>query len=303
MPLLTYRATPPWLLPARRRLVSLIPVRILRQLLFLAVIRRWGDFAEPESLSEKVNWRILNDRRERIVRACDKLWMKEMARAAYPGPDLHIPQTYWSGTDLRDAPDLTTLPPWVLKPNHGSGHAVFGPEPQADLARLTRQTRNWLAESPLELGEWGYGRARRKLLLEQRIPTSDGTPPVDYKFLVFHGRVGVIQVNRGRFSAARTTTLLDADWQPLPARWRDHPVADEPRPAELGKMLEIAVALAVGWDFVRIDLYAVDGQVWFGEYTPYPGSGLRAFTPTSFDRAQGKLWDLPAWAQVQPGCA
>ncbi|MHA7665883.1 ATP-grasp fold amidoligase family protein [Mycolicibacterium sp. HS_4_1] len=290
-----------WPAAVRRRLVALIPLLMMRKVLYLLMIRRWGNFTEPATFNEKVNWRIFNDRRDRIVKACDKIWMKEMARAAYPGANLRIPATYWSGTDLREAPDLTTLPPWVLKPNHSSGHALFGPDAHTDLQSLRNRTERWFERTPLELGEWGYSQARPLLLIEERIPTPDGRPPVDYKFFVFRGRVELIQVNRGRFDKKQTTTFLDADWRPLPVRWRIHRIAVEERPVELDKMLEIASVLGADWDFVRVDLYAVDGDVWFGEYTPYPGTGMLRYQPMSFDLEQGRQWQLPTLDEVRPG--
>lgn len=301
MPLLTYKATPSWLQSPRRRAVAAIPLPLLRQALYLMLIRKPGDFTDPKTFNEKVNWRIFNDRRDRIVKACDKMWMKEMARSAYPSAELRIPATYWSGTDLTEAPDLTTLPPWVLKPNHSSGRALFGPDPHTDLAALIAQTATWLDETPLELGEWGYSAARPRLLLEERIPTPDGRPPTDYKFFVFEGRIELIQVNRGRFGSLQTTTFLDADWRRLPVRWRIQPSTAEERPVELDKMMHIAATLGADWDFIRVDLYAVDGQVWFGEYTPYPGSGLLRYKPMSFDREQGRHWRLPTLDEVRPG--
>jgi hypothetical protein len=302
MPLLMNKAAPPLLLAAHRRCISVLPVPLLRHAFHLTMIHRPGNFRQPRTFNEKVNWRILYDRRDRIVAACDKLRMKEMARATYPGAQLRIPETYWYGTDLRDAPDLAGLPPWVLKPNHSSGHAVFGPDPQTDVTTLLAQSRDWWKRTPVELGEWGYGEARPLLLLEERIPTPDGNPPADYKFFVFDGRVELVQVNRGRFDD-QTATFLDADWNRLPVRWRIRQVADEPRPAELETMLEIASTLGSGWDFIRVDLYAVDGVVWFGEYTPYPGGGLLRYRPRQFDAEQGRHWQLPALEQVRRGQA
>lgn len=66
-------------------------------------------------------------------------------------------------------------------------------------------------------------------------------------------------------------------------------------------MLEIARTLGADWDFIRIDLYAVDGDVWFGEYTPYPGTGMLRYEPMSFDLEQGRQWQLPAPDAVRRG--
>ena len=44
-------------------------------------------------------------------------------------------------------------------------------------------------------------------------------------------------------------------------------------------MLEVAETLGAAFDFVRVDLYDVGGEVWFSELTPYPGGGLDRFDP------------------------
>ena len=62
------------------------------------------------------------------------------------------------------------------------------------------------------------------------------------------------------------------------------------RPAGYDRMLEIAAALGKEFDFVRVDLYDVDGHVYFGELTHYPGGGLVRIRPRAFDRALGDLW-------------
>ncbi|MBO0678313.1 hypothetical protein JRC04_12650 [Mycolicibacterium sp. S2-37] len=300
MPPLANRTAPPSVVAAHRRLIGALPVPMLRQLYHLVMIHKPGNFRDPRSFNEKVNWRILYDRRDRIIAVCDKLRMKELARAAHPGSQLRIPETYWHGTDLRTAPDLAKLPPWVLKPNHSSGQVIFGSDPRTDVESLLEQTQDWWKRTPVELGEWGYGEARPLLLLEQRIPTSDGAVPADYKFFVFDGRVELVQVNRSRHGA-QSATFLDTDWNRLPVRWRIRPVADEPRPPELDAMLDIASTLGAGWDFIRVDLYAVDGEVWFGEYTPYPGGGLLRYKPPQFDVEMGAHWQLPTREQAQRG--
>ncbi|WP_235570753.1 hypothetical protein [Mycobacterium sp. Root265] len=108
MPTLKNKTAPPLVLAVHRKVIGLLPLTWLRHGFHLTMIHRPGNFRRPRTFNEKVNWRILYDRRERIVAACDKLRMKEMAREAYPGEDLSIPETYWSGTDLRDAPDLSS---------------------------------------------------------------------------------------------------------------------------------------------------------------------------------------------------
>ena len=48
--------------------------------------------------------------------------------------------------------------------------------------------------------------------------------------------------------------------------------------------------LAADFAFARIDLYNVDGRIYFGEITHNPGGGLVRLRPRAFDRALGELW-------------
>ena len=59
------------------------------------------------------------------------------------------------------------------------------------------------------------------------------------------------------------------------------------------EMIAIAERIAQGFDFLRVDLYDVDGHVWFGETTAYPMSGLGRYSPDSFDEELGSWWTLP----------
>lgn len=58
-------------------------------------------------------------------------------------------------------------------------------------------------------------------------------------------------------------------------------------------MKELAVRLAAGWDFMRVDFYSVADEVWFGEFSPYPGGGMMRFKPSSFDDVIGSWWRFP----------
>jgi hypothetical protein len=55
-------------------------------------------------------------------------------------------------------------------------------------------------------------------------------------------------------------------------------------------MVELAEILAETLDFIRVDLYNVEGRVLFGELTPYPGGVTMKFLPESMDYALGEKW-------------
>lgn len=57
-------------------------------------------------------------------------------------------------------------------------------------------------------------------------------------------------------------------------------------------MIEIAEKLSANLPFVRIDLYYVDGRIYFGEYTFFPGNGIEEFNPEEWDLRLGKMIEL-----------
>lgn len=280
--------------PYHWKFASMLPLPARRHYLHTAATRRLGNFRTPTRFTEKVNWRIINDRRPIIAEMSDKLRAKEIARERVPGDELRIPQTYWSGTDLAEAPELSTLGPWVLKPNNGSGRVVFGPE-CLDAATLPDRIDGWVDSDQADvLGEWGYQFARPILILEERIPMPECGDLKDYKFFVFDGVPRVIQVNARRHTDSPRATFFDTDWNRFDVRWEAiAPDPDEPRPQNLAKMLDLASRLSDGMDMLRVDLYSVGDDVWFGEYTPYPCGGTSRYSPRSFDVEFGAKWTLP----------
>jgi hypothetical protein len=280
----------PSLRSASRSLVYRLPAEVERRLLFTYYNKRLPRFRKPATFSDKVNWRILNDRRPLLEWTCDKLAMKEHASNAVPD-GLRVPHTFWSGTDIGELPDIDLPEHWVLKPNHRSGLIYFGHGP-ANHREIAAVTATWL--DMFESGtmhEWAYSTARPMLLVEELLGPP-GSPPPDYKFFVFDGKTEMIEmVNRYDGNQQR---LYRSDWSPLEVLYGPQSMAPiAPPPPNLANMLTIAEQLGKPFDFIRIDLYDFDGAVVFGEFTPYPCGGLERFIPASFDAELGANWQLP----------
>lgn len=269
---------------ARKRL----PDRYERALHYYDAYGRLPRVNGAQTWSEKLNVRVLYDRRPVIAMMADKLAAREYAASA--APTLRAPALAWSGTDVAELAALSLPDDWVLKPNHRSGNVYFGHGPVRDVAALQQATEGWLEEFHY-CREWSYSQARRLLLVEERLGGCD-RPPDDYKFFAFDGVVMFLQHHAGRFSdhASRHYT---PDWQPLPVKTVLPLTPVRPPPTALGEMVAAAEALSKGIDFVRVDLYEHLGAAYFGELTAYPGSGLAPFQPPSYDLEAGRAWTLP----------
>ena len=240
-------------------------------------------------MTEKINWRILFDRREVLAWTCDKLQMKvEVAKLC---PEIKIPAVLWTGDDLNELADLQLPERWVLKPNHRSGY-VHLREGRPDVDALKAESVGWLDElNYARFGEWAYGQAKRTFFIEEALG-DNGQPPPDYKFYVFDGVVRLIQVDHDRYGN-HSRNHYTADWEPVDLKVGNSTAEVEPPPEALPRLLDFASRIGKPFDFMRVDLYLWNDDIYFGEVTPYPASGRSLYEPASLDALMGSYWTLP----------
>lgn len=280
----------PLLQPIFWRAFQALPVEQRRRILY----KKWIGHPlpkEPTTFTEKIQWRIIRDRRELIARGGDKISMKNHAHTA--DPSIAIPRTLWFGEDLTTVYDRHWGTDWVLKPTTGSGHAAFGSGSLKDAGIDITDVTGWNEDTLAKVhGEWAYSQARPGYLIEERIPTANGESPHDIRFFVFDGKVQVIQVDSPRSQQVHRR-FYTPEWVPLDVNQGGKILAEpQPAPETLALMLDHAARIGADFDFIRVDLYEALGKVWFGEITPYPTGGLDPFTDPAFDALLGSYWDL-----------
>lgn len=262
-------------------------------MLFLRTHRRLPRLRKPRTLSEKMNWRILYDRRPEIAWTCDKLESKRRVAAACPS--IRIPQVHWSGTDLGQLAEVDLPENWVLKPNAGCGHVLKGRGRIGgeELPELFRLTEGWLDQDiPRQTGEWAYSRANRCFLVEDLVG-SGSESPTEHKALVIDREVVAWSVVRSGQGRPRVS-LFSPGWQRLDVQLAGYgPCGEVACPALIERMNEAAKAITGDLDLLRVDLYESSGELWFGETTLYPNSGLIRYVPEEVNLAWGDLWKLP----------
>jgi hypothetical protein len=265
-----------------------LPLWGRRQLLFFGYLRRIGHLRRPRTFNEKVNWRILNDRREILAWTCDKLRTKAVAEKL----GINVVPTLWAGTDVRELASMDLPPHWVLKPNNRTGLVFFGQSRAVDFDAIHRLSQIWESDTRvIAKGEWAYTRADPGFLVEERIGPIPGAP-TDYKVFVFDGVPYMISVDQDRF-VNHLVAYYSPEWQLMPFRDKHQKQREAPRPECLDEILEVASTVAAGFDFLRVDLYDENGRVYLGEVTPYSGAGLEPFLPRSADLEVGSVWRLP----------
>jgi len=285
---------------------AVLPLALKRHLLYVKHYKRVGNFWNPQLFSEKMQWRIINDRREILRNTCDKRTSKRLAleAGAAAGVEINTPrQLAWSSTSdgmisaLRQHHASGTLPDrWVMKPNHSSGRAL-AIEGTPDWTMIEEAARAWLAPSRFAGLHWiwPYVTAEAGLLAEEFIPGEQ--PPIEWQLWIMSGRIEFVVVQQ-RIGVRPNRSAFDRRWRRM-TPWYNRAAAplDVTIPPQNWEMIErVALTLGSQWDLIRVDLFEGQrGAIWFSELTPYPLEGLFPDNDglRTFDKAAGAAWSLP----------
>ena len=116
---------------------------------------------------------------------------------------------------------------------------------------------------------------------------------IDYKVMCFNGIPKIIFTCTDRFKDSLKVTFFDLNWNKMPFE-RKYPSSNEKisKPVNLNEMLKLSKKLAQDIPFVRIDWYEINGELYFGELTFFPGSGYEVFNPIEWDKKLGDMLEL-----------
>lgn len=118
---------------------------------------------------------------------------------------------------------------------------------------------------------------------------------IDYKFFCFGGKVAYIYgISDRQVGVSAQFGIYDKDFKKLAVDRCDerHQEVALPKPSNYERMLEMAERLSEDFPHVRVDLYNVNGKIYFGEQTFYDGSGYMSYNPDSFDYELGNSFDI-----------
>ncbi len=247
-----------------------------------------------QTYTEKMQWEKIYDKNPMKTVLADKYRVREWVEIKI-GNDYLIPLIgVW---DSFDDIDFNSLPDqFVLKTNHGTGtNLIVKDKEKLNIKRTKRMFDDWMETdyaftNSLQLH---YREIPRKIIAEEYLETDLGELQ-DYKFLCFDGKPYFCWVDLGRFSK-HTRTVFNMNWELQPWTQATYGIAsyDIPKPKNFDSMVEIATILSKGFSHVRVDLYNVDGKIYFGEMTFTNGSGLDPIVPEEYDKVLGDYWELP----------
>ena len=245
------------------------------------------DFSkEPQTFNEKIQFRKLYDNNPLYSICADKYRVREYVKEKI-GEEYLIPLLLV--TDKLTEEQWDKLPnQFVAKANHNSGPVqIVKDKSKANKKEIIKELNNQLK---LDYGifsmEKYYSDIPRKIIVEQFLEDNIK----DYKFFCFNGKPELMFVAFDRETETKFD-FYDMEFKKLSLK--QHYINSNivlKKPTLFEKMKELSKVLSKDFEHIRVDLYEVNGKIYFGELTFCHFSGLEAFEPVEWDYKIGKLW-------------
>lgn len=275
------------------KLLSFIPDSIMLKLQYRIKLGRKLNLKNPERFTEKLQWYKINYRNPIMHQCVDKYAVREFVESK--GFKDILVKLYGHYNTIHDVPFNALPNSFVIKTTHGGGglNVVVCPnKEELDFEEL-KQKLSFKEETVANNGggrEWAYYGLKTGIIVEELLVNRDNPQAGvnDYKIFCYNGHAKFIIVDVDRYIGHKRN-FYDRNWNNLHVT-SDCPAFDRhiEKPDNLDQMLIIAEKLSQEFPYVRVDLYNVNGKIYFGELTFYPWSGYTEFEPDKFDFVFGE---------------
>ena len=250
----------------------------------------------PITLSDKVTYIELHEQSPLAPSCTDKYAVRKYVEDKGLGDTL-VPMVGGPWSKVEDV-DFDTLPnSFAIKATHGCKMNYLVPDKaKMDVEQCRKEMTRWIATT-----YGGYSMELHYLTIPHRIYAEkyleNANQLIDYKIHCLNGKPEFILVcsdRKANGDAAMQVTLdlFDLEWNHIPELIPSgSEVAGDgsmPKPQKLDEMIDIARKLSEDFKFVRVDLYELDGKVYFGELTFSPGNCVLPYFTHKFDLEMGK---------------
>ena len=165
-----------------------------------------------------------------------------------------------------------------------------------DFKALRKQFNTWLKTNyGKKTVELHYSPIRSQIIIE-KLMLEENKLPIEYKIHVFNGKAKSLYVVTNRGVDIRYNNYY-IDWRPFDGSqfngWKktDYPLE---KPKNYEKMVDLSEKLAQNFPFVRVDLYNINGVIYFSEMTFTPAKGTLILDDDQADFEMGKWLDINA---------
>ena len=250
------------------------------------------DIDHPITFTEKVNSRKL-DKNPLFSLCADKIkvrgYVKEKIGKQYLIPCYFTAKKVTSKL-YDDMPNAC-----VLKTASGSGTVKIvydkNKENKREVIKLMKSYQK--VDFAYVWGELYYKKIKNRIICEKLLLDKNGNIPYDYKVHCFknggHPKY-FVQIEFNRFGDHRRN-IYDENFKLLNLTTGLEKYEGEvKKPKNWDELLKISKKLSEDFEYVRVDLYDVDGKIYFGELTFTHNAGFSKFCPDKYNKLWGKYW-------------
>lgn len=248
---------------------------------------------KPVSYTQKIQWLKLNNTNPLYSKMVDKFAVKEII-AKKMGEEYLIPLLgVWDNFESIDFDLLPTQ--FVLKTTHDSGNVIICKDKETfDFAKARKKLTKALNSNYFyKTREYPYKHAVPRIIAEKYMHDETQEELTDYKFFCFHGLPELLQINSNK-GKEKQVNFYDMDFNLLELtsdQGETNRLLRKPR--KFNEMVGIAKMLSKDLIHVRIDLYCINDQIFFGEYTFHNSGGIMNFSPPEWNKKLGDMIVLP----------
>ncbi len=279
-----------------KKLSVIIPNKLYLKIKYYYRFHKKLNIKHPQTFNEKLQWLKLYDKNPKYTKMVDKYevkkYIKNIIGEKYIIPTIGIYNNF-------DDIDFNELPKqFVIKCTHDSGGLIICKDRnKLNLKKARKKINSSLKTNYFYNGrEWPYKNVSPKVIIEKYMDDNKNTQLNDYKIMCFNGKAkcSFVCTERDNKELGLAVTFFDLNWNKLPFE-RHYRVSDKviEKPKNYSKMIELSEKLANDIPFVRVDWYEINGKLYFGELTFFPGSGFEEFTPEEWDYKLGDMLELP----------
>lgn len=278
------------------KLTDFLPDKFMVKLQYRISQNRKLNLKKPSRFTEKLQWYKLYHRDPLMIKCSDKYQVREYV-ASKGLEDILVP--LYGVYDNAEQIDFDLLPKkFVLKTNNGSHtNIICEDKSKLDINHTKKTLNEWINAWDGKMGrEWAYHDIKPKIICEKYLEKDEKGDLVDYKFFCFDGKPTTLYVIIERFLVGGIKLgIFDAKFNQLPFKRNDIEklTSNVEKPKNYNEMIRIAEILSKDFPHVRVDLYNIDGVIYFGELTFYTAGGYQQYTPDEFDLYMGEQFNLP----------
>lgn len=276
----------------KREVLWRLPKEIGHKILYKEKMNKKLNLVNPQDFNEKIHYLLIYKYGNMQTKCTDKYLVRKYIKEK--GLKEILPKLY-GVYDCFENIDFSTLSnQFVLKTNHSCGDVFICTDKKnfdIESAKnvLNRKLKQDYAKKKLE---YHYSKIVPKIICEEYIDDGYDKAPKDYKFFCFNGKVYSILVCSNR-SVKVEQNWYDIEWNELNYTTDEYKNdIKHKKPKNLDRMVEIAETLSSDFNFVRVDLYNVNGKIYFGELTFSPAAGFIRFVKQEILDEYGGLIEI-----------